>query len=141
MDHKSIIIKPKMSEKSYALSQKGVYVFEVPVNANKNLVAAAIGAQFDVSVTAVNILNHKGKAKRTIRNNGRKLHHGVEAKTRRAYVLLAKGQSLPIFQAVEEEIEQEEKTQATLAKQAEKKAQKEEKKPRRLPLRRKTEET
>jgi len=140
MDHKSIIIKPKMSEKSYALSQKGVYVFDVPVGANKHLVAAAVSSQFDVKVEGVNLLNHKGKAKRTIRSNGRRLYKGVETKKRRAYVLLAKGQSIPIFQAVEEEIAQEEKTQATLAKQAEKTAQKAEKKPRLRSLRRKTEE-
>ena len=139
MDHKSIIIKPKLSEKSYALSQKGVYVFDVPVNANKHLVAAAVSSQFDVKVKDVNVLNHKGKAKRTIRGNGRKLYRGVETNKRRAYVLLEKGQSLPIFQAVEEEIAQEEKTQATLAKQAEKSAKKDEKKPRLHGLRRKAE--
>ncbi|HUD81781.1 MAG TPA: 50S ribosomal protein L23 [Patescibacteria group bacterium] len=135
MDSKSMIIRPKMSEKSYALSKLGVYVFDVPVSANKNTVAAAVAAQFDVKVIEVNLLNHQGKAKRTIRNNGRKLHKGVEPDKKRAYVLLAKGQSLPIFQAVEEEIAQEEKTQATLAKQAEKA----EKKPRKH-LRRKAEE-
>ena len=130
--YKSITVKPRLSEKSFAQSQNGVYVFVVPSDANKHSVARAIEEQFDVKVTEVNILNLKGKSKRTVSQKGRRVATGTQSDTKKAYVKLAEGNSLPIFAAEEEAEAQQEKVQTQVdkaaAKQAEKEAKEEAKK-------------
>ncbi len=100
--YKTILLKPRLSEKAYGLSQTArTYVFEVPGNVNKQSVAHAVEQQFEVTVTNVNVANFIGKSKRTVRKGGRAIK-GKEADYKKAYVTLAEGNSLPIF-AVEEE--------------------------------------
>lgn len=124
---KSIALIPVMSEKAYALSlSRNTYVFAVPKEANKHTVARAVASQFDVTVTNVNVTNIAGKAKRTIRKSGRAVS-GRQSDTRKAYVTLKEGDSLPIFAALEQETAETEKNQAALAKAAEKAAKKAEK--------------
>lgn len=99
---KTMILRPRVSEKSYAQSQlKNTYVFDVPVDANRVNVAAAVTVQYEVTVTDVNILNVKGKAKRTVRKGGRAVA-GRTSDFKKAYVTLKEGDSLPIFAALEE---------------------------------------
>ena len=95
---KDIILKPKLSEKTYAQSLNRVYAFEVPRDVNKHTVARAVEAQFEVKVSEVNILNKAGKAKRTLAKGGRTQLKGREAATKKAYVTLAAGSSLAIFE-------------------------------------------
>lgn len=128
---KVMILRPRMSEKTYAQSQEQTYVFIVPKEANKHSVARAVEAQFEVTVTNVNILNQKGKAKRTISKGGRRVANGSQNDIKKAYVTLAEGQSLPLFEAVEEADAKEEKLTKQMekaAEKAEKKAEKEAKK-------------
>jgi large subunit ribosomal protein L23 len=128
---KTLILRPRMSEKTYAQSQEQTYVFVVPKEANKHSVARAVEAQFEVTVTNVNILNQKGKAKRTISKGGRRVANGSQNDIKKAYVTLAEGQSLPLFEAVEEAEAKEEKLTKQMEKAAEKadkKAEKEAKK-------------
>lgn len=117
MDHKAIILKPRLSEQSYALSQSRVYVFDVPSGANKHTVARSVAAQFNVGVTNVNIANIAGKAKRTYQKRGRAIK-GQNTDIRKAFVTLKEGQSLPIFAAIEEEEAKAEETQAKVDKAA-----------------------
>lgn len=127
---KTMTLRPRVSEKAYGQSQNGTYVFVVPGDATKHSVARAIAAQFEVEVADVNILNLKGKAKRTISKGGRKQIAGRQNAIKKAYVTLAEGQSLPIFEAVEEAEAKEEKLQKQVdkaAKKAAKKADKESK--------------
>ena len=123
---KQVTLKPRLSEKSFAQSQTGTYVFVVPADANKHTVARAVEAQFDVTVAEVNVLTLKGKAKRTISKGGRRVAKGTTADVKKAYVTLAKGQSLPIFAAEEEAEAKQEKIQEqvekVVAKQTEKEA-------------------
>jgi ribosomal protein L23 len=119
---------PRLSEKAVAQSQTGTYVFVVPTDANKHSVARAIEAQFAVTVTEVNISILKGKAKRTISQKGRRQLKGRTADAKKAYVTLAEGQKLPIFDAIEEEEAKQAETQEKLSKAAEKQAEKEAKK-------------
>jgi len=128
---KEMILKPRMSEKTYAQSANGVYVFDVPGEANKHSVARAVASQYEVTVANVNIVNVKGKAKRTISAKGRRVANGRQTDVKKAYVTLAEGQRLPIFEAVEEAEEKSEKLAAQMekaAEKAEKKAEKEAKK-------------
>lgn len=125
-----IVLKPRVSEKAYGLSGKenkaNVYVFDVEGANNKHTVARAIEAQFNVSVTTVNMTNLKGKAKRTVRKGGRPIA-GRTSDVKKAYVTLKLGDSIPIFAAMEAETAKEEKTNEQFAKAAEKAAAKEEK--------------
>lgn len=99
---KTLILRPRVSEKSYAMSQlSNTYVFDVPVDANRTMVADAVTAQYEVTVTDVNILNVKGKAKRTVRKGGKAVD-GRRSDIKKAYVTLKTGDSLPIFAALEE---------------------------------------
>ena len=124
---KTTILKPRLSEKAYGLSQtNNTYVFDVPADANKHTVARAVTAQFEVTVVNVNVTNVKGKAKRTVRKSGRAAM-GRQNDVRKAYVTLKQGDSLPLFAAIEKETEQAEKTSEAIAKaqaKADKKAEK-----------------
>lgn len=128
---KSVILKPRMSEKAYGLSQvRNTYVFDVPSDANKHTVARAVASQFEVTVTNVNITNIKGKAKRTVRKSGRAAM-GRQNDIRKAYVTLKDGDSLPLFAAIEEEAEKADKANEAIAKaqaKADKKTKKADKK-------------
>ncbi|HVS58912.1 MAG TPA: 50S ribosomal protein L23 [Candidatus Saccharimonadales bacterium] len=134
MSSKAIQIVPKLSEKTYGLAQiHNVYVFEVPAGINKHEVARAVAAQFEVTVENVNLTNIPGKTKRTISLSGKRMtnRNGQRADTRKAYVTLKKGDSLPVFAAVEEAEEQEQATQEKLDKAAAAQKAKEEKPTRR----------
>jgi large subunit ribosomal protein L23 len=99
---KFMVLKPRISEKTYMTSQTTrTYVVEVPGDANKDTVAKAIASQFGVTVKTVNMINVKGKVKRTVRKGGRPTE-GKRSDFKKAYVTLNEGQSLPFFAAAEE---------------------------------------
>lgn len=109
----NIILRPRLSEKTFGLAgSKTVYVFDVPSSANKQTVARAVTAQFDVAVVKVNITTIKGKATRLVRKGGRPIA-GQRSDIKKAYVTLAQGQKLPFFDEPE--------TDKKAAKKAEKK--------------------
>lgn len=125
---KSIVLRPHLSEKTYGLGMtRNVYAFFVPADSNKHTVARAVSAQFEVTVEYVNIVNVKGKAKRTIRKGGRPVK-GRRSDLKKAYVTLKEGQKLPFFEAEEEKEKQQEERQAKLDKQLEKATKKRAKK-------------
>lgn len=100
---KTQFLKPRMSEKAYALSQTmNVYAITVPAQANKQTIADAVKAQFDVKLISVNVTNVKGKPKRSVQKKGRLIAKGRQSTVKRAYIKLEQGQSLPFFAAVEE---------------------------------------
>ncbi len=124
---KTITLRPRLSEKTYELSERRVYVVDVPRDVNKHGVARAIEAQFDVKVTNVNISNVTGKTKRTMSLSGKRYLNssGQRSTLKKAYVTLATGNSLPFFAAIEEEEAQEAKTQEKFDKAAAKQTAKE----------------
>jgi large subunit ribosomal protein L23 len=138
---KTITLRPRLSEKTYGLSESRVYVVEIPKDVNKHGVARAIEAQFDVKVARVNIANLPGKAKRIVSISGKrsKNSEGKRNDIKKAYVTLQEGSSLPFFAAVEEEEQKEQSTQAKIDKVAAKQAEKAAK-PKRGLLRKKSEE-
>jgi large subunit ribosomal protein L23 len=100
---KFMTLKPRVSEKTYALSlARNVYVVDVPGNANKDTVAKAVTAQFGVTVETVNIIVVKGKSKRTVRKGGRPTM-GKRSDVKKAYVTLKEGDKLPFFAEPEED--------------------------------------
>jgi large subunit ribosomal protein L23 len=105
-------LKPRVSEKAYAMSQtSGVYVFEVPTTANKLTVAAAVAKQYDVTVTSVNIVNTDGKSKRTYRKRQGWIS-GKKADIKKAYVTLKAGDSIAIFPSEDDKQEPTDKQPA-----------------------------
>ncbi|MEO5627648.1 MAG: 50S ribosomal protein L23 [Candidatus Saccharimonadales bacterium] len=119
-----MVLKPRMSEKAYALStSQNTYVFAVPYESNKVTVAAAVEAQFKVTVEEVNISLLKGKKKRSYRRGGRPTV-GETSIIKKAYVRVKAGDSIPIFAAMEEEDAKAEKTSAAIKKATDKKAKK-----------------
>jgi ribosomal protein L23 len=106
---KHIALAPKLSEKTYAISElTNTYVFEAPKNANKHDIARAVAAQYDVKVAGVRIANIPGKVKRSVRRGGRNVFRGSRTDTRKAFVTLVEGDKLPIFSAIEEAANQPE---------------------------------
>jgi len=99
-----ISVIPRATEKAYAQSQKNVYVFNVPLNANKQQIVAAVEAQFEVKVTNIKTLVQSGKSIRF--NRGKNRYPGTTTRkdTKKAYVTLAEGSSIQVFDqpAVEE---------------------------------------
>jgi large subunit ribosomal protein L23 len=83
-----VIIKPLISEKSYAAMQGGKYTFTVHPSANKIEIARAVEEAFDVKVVAVNTMIVQGKERR--RRNSR----GFDPKRKKAIVTLAPGQQI-----------------------------------------------
>ena len=95
-------LKPRVSEKSYGLSrERNTYVFVVPKDANKLTVADAVAAQFGVTVEDVNISVTKGKVKRSYRKRSRAIA-GRDTDIKKAYVRLKAGDSIPVFDALED---------------------------------------
>jgi large subunit ribosomal protein L23 len=102
MSYLETVLKPRMSEKAYGVSQlRNTYVFDISGDTNKQSVAHAVSIQYEVTVTAVRIVNVKGKVKRTVRKGGRPTM-GRQSDTKKAYVTLKSGDTLPIFAAIEE---------------------------------------
>ena len=132
---KTLVLRPRLSEQSYTLAQSGVYVFDVQKDANKHTVARAVSAQFDVAVESVNVAVIKGKTKRTISLTGRRrgATDGARQDSKKAYVKLVKGASLPIIAAIEESEEKEQAAQEQMEKALEKQRQSETKKTARAP--------
>ena len=64
------IIKPLLSEKSYATIKDKKYTFVVAKNANKTEIKLAVEKLFDVQVEKVNTANCHGKLKRMGRSQG-----------------------------------------------------------------------
>lgn len=115
-------LQPRMSEKAYAQSQlTRTYVIDVPTTANKDTVAKAVAAQFEVAVETVRIAVMKGKTKRTIRKGGRPTN-GKRSDIKKAYVTLKEGNALPFFAEIEEQAKKAEKAAEKAAKKDKKEA-------------------
>jgi len=90
---RDIVVRPIVSEKSYAGIEQNSYTFLVDKRANKTEIKEAIQAIWDVRVVSVNTLNRRGKVKR------RRFTQGRRPDEKRAIVTLAEGDSIEIFEA------------------------------------------
>ncbi len=98
----TILVTPVTTEKAYGLSQNNIYVFNVPLQANKNEIVAAVESQYDVKVAAIKTLVQSGKAIRFSRGKNRYPGTTNRRDSKKAYVTLAEGSSLAIFEQPEE---------------------------------------
>ena len=90
-DHRDVLIRPVISEKSYGLIDENKYTFIVAPGANKTQIKIAVEQVFNVKVTSVNTINRQGKRKRTRHGWGKRVD------TKRAIVSLAPGERIDIF--------------------------------------------
>jgi large subunit ribosomal protein L23 len=92
MDPRNVIIRPVVSEKSYALIAEGKYTFRVDERANKTQIAKAVEEVFEVSVATVRTAKVRPKPKR------RGLHSGSTRGWKKAVVQLAPGERIELFE-------------------------------------------
>ena len=90
----SVLIGPHLSEKSSGLAERlKQFVFKVRRDADKPTIKKAVELMFNVEVTAVQVVNCMGKAKRFGRSPGRRQDW------KKAYVTLAEGQDIDFLGA------------------------------------------
>src|SRR5689334_8777713 len=95
---KQVALKPRLSEKSYALSEEhNTYLFEIPAGINRHDIARAVASQYEVKVESVRIAAQPSKNKRSYKRGGRLVYRGQTSPIRKAYVRLKEGDKLPIF--------------------------------------------
>lgn len=89
---RDVIIRPVVSEKSYAGLERNAYTFIVDPRASKTEIKEAVQAIWNVRVVSVNTLRRRGKVKR------RRFTIGKRPDQKRAIVTLAEGDSIEIFE-------------------------------------------
>ena len=82
----NILVTPRATEKAYGLSSQNTYVFNVPVDANKNQIASAVAEQFEVKVSKVTTAVQSGKSVRFSRGKNRYPGTTNRKDTKKAYV-------------------------------------------------------
>ncbi len=88
-----VILGPHVSEKATRLTERhNQVVFKVAPDATKAEIRKAVESLFKVNVEAVQVLNMKGKTKRTARGLGKR------SDMKKAYVRLAEGQSIDLVE-------------------------------------------
>jgi large subunit ribosomal protein L23 len=95
MDPTQVIIRPVISEKSFALAEAGKYTFRVHDHAHKTQIRQAVEALFDVNVLEVRTSSVKSKPKRRAHTSGR------SRQWKKAVVQVGPGQTIPIFRGLE----------------------------------------
>jgi large subunit ribosomal protein L23 len=89
---RDVIIRPVVSEKSYAGLEANKYTFLVHPEASKTEIKEAIQKIWNVHVVNVNTLKRKGKIKR------QRFVEGKRPDQKRAIVTLAEGDQIEIFE-------------------------------------------
>jgi large subunit ribosomal protein L23 len=92
IEAEKIIIRPIISEKSYAQIDNGRYTFEVHPKAHKTMIAQAVEQLFDVKVTDVSTARVRPKPKRRGWSAGR------TAAWKKAVVTLRSGDKIEFFE-------------------------------------------
>jgi large subunit ribosomal protein L23 len=95
MNPRSVIVRPVISEKSYALLNANKYTFRVHDDATKPQVRQAVEAIFEVRVLDVRTQNVKPKSKR------RGLYAGKRRGWKKAIVTLHAEDSIELFEGQE----------------------------------------
>ena len=115
------ILEPRATEKTYLEQTKRTYVFVVKRTMGKQEIAKMVEKEFNVKVTDVRTLVRDGK--KTKFSKGKHAYPGITHRQDRkfAYVTLAEGNSIRVFDEPEKE---DNKTSAKEAKKAEKAAKK-----------------
>jgi len=93
MNANDVIVRPVISEKSTELMELNKYVFQIPIKANKLMVAQAVKELFGVKPVKINIVRVRGKRKRV------RYQFGNTAAWKKAIVTLKEGEKIDVFEA------------------------------------------
>jgi len=93
-----IIFRPIVTEKLTNLQDKGIYAFEVDLDANKIEIARAVAKKFGVTVVGVRTMNYKGKTKTQMTRRGR--FEGKTSHFKKAIVTLKEGDKINLFENI-----------------------------------------
>jgi large subunit ribosomal protein L23 len=97
MDARQVIVRPVVSEKSYALIAEGKYTFRVNDRAHKTQIAHAVEEIFDVEVAKVRTSKMHSKPKRRTLAQPKGRTRGWK----KAVVQLAPGERIDLFEGAE----------------------------------------
>lgn len=95
MDARTVIRRPVVSEKSYALIAENKYTFRVDDRAHKTQIAAAVEEIFDVEVVGVRTIRVRSKPKQ------RRFEGGRTRQWKKAVVQVAPGDRIELFEGAE----------------------------------------
>ena len=87
------VLKPIVTEKSYALASAGKYVFKVTMFATKGAIADELKSLYDVEAISISTNIMPGKGKRIMKSRLK----SKPAKWKKAVVQLKKGQTIDLF--------------------------------------------
>jgi large subunit ribosomal protein L23 len=92
-----IIIKPVVTEKMTAISEKmpNRYGFRVSPDANKMQIKKAVEDMYNVTVVSVNTMNYDGKRKSRYTKTG--IIRGRQSSFKKAIVTLKEGETIDFF--------------------------------------------
>src|SRR3990170_318477 len=90
-----VIRRPLITEKGARLGSEHKYVFQVQRDSNKHQIKEAVEKAFNVRVAGVNVMNVKGKSRRT---RSRRTSHAPD--WRKAIVSLAPGDKIELFEGL-----------------------------------------
>ena len=95
------LIEPRATEKSYLEQTNRIYVFPMKKSASKQAIAKMVEKDYEVTVTDVKTLIRKGK--KTKFSKGKHAYPGITHRKDKkfAYVRLAKGDSIKVFEEPE----------------------------------------
>lgn len=92
-----LILKPRVSEKAYAQSEKlNTYVFDIGRQFNTLLVAQAVARKYNVTVLSVRLASTAAKSRRLYKKRGQATTVSRSG-LKKAYVTLKAGDKLPFF--------------------------------------------
>jgi large subunit ribosomal protein L23 len=89
---RDVIIRPMVSEKSYAGLEQNRYTFLVSAGSNKTEIKEAVQQIWNVRVVKVNTMTRRGKEKRFRYTKGQRPNQKM------ALVTLAEGETIEIFE-------------------------------------------
>ncbi|HCD36572.1 50S ribosomal protein L23 [Chlorobium phaeovibrioides] len=93
---KNPLLRPWLTEKSTGLTEdRGQYVFQVKLDADKIDIKMAVEEKFGVDVKSVRTLNSLGKTRR--QNTRKGLVTGKKNDTKKAIVTLGEGQTIDFY--------------------------------------------
>ena len=88
--------RPVVTEKNTMLNAEGKYIFEVAPDGEQDRVKRAVEEVFKVQVSAVNVINVRGK----IARRGWRRTPGMTRSWKKAIVTLEAGERIELFQGV-----------------------------------------
>lgn len=95
-------VYPRTTEKAYSQSKNNVYIFDVPVSANKKDILSTVESQYGVKAINVKTMVQFGKAIRYSKGKRSQPGNTLRKDFKKAYVTLAEGNKINVFDEAKE---------------------------------------